>query len=757
MHTLELVFTWVLAASLRASLLAIVILALQSLLRARLAAPWRYGLWLPVLLVLLLPRLPESRWSVASLMNRKESRRAEAAAPASTLPLPVTALPRSPGGPPRGQGGCDARRCATLIWLGGAVLLSLFGGVSMARSLRRVRRRACNVEPPLRERIQTLAGALQMRQAPLIWLSHEVQGPAVCGVFRPVLLLNPAFLSKLSREESDLVLRHELTHIRRGDLLLHAIMCLLLALHWFNPVLWMVFFRVRLDREAACDADVLRDAKPDRRAAYGRALLKLETGFSTQDLCLGFVGMIQRGAALRSRLQLVVAQPSMSPLMQAALVLAMSLLTFAGIARAAEDTAAPQVRIEVKLVALADDAALDESARLALHLNKGSMPPAQGQALGALHGSEMQTLMRSLSATKGVDLMSAPTLLARSGQDAAIEVGQDFQYPLPNRSFASKRLGITLRAKATLQDSGEFAMEVSHRIVEVSGFEKDNGVDVPVFREHEAQHRAKTAPGATWVLEIPAETYQQTIIEPQTGQQDKVTDQLRLRRRFAFITTSLLPSGAYQPPPAGAGPDLLKRKLQTIIVPVVRFRDKPATEVLEFLRAQSVELDPSPGEKGKGVPFLVRAEQVEDAPELTLDLVNVTLEEALNHVTQLANLKYEVRSYAVLITGNLPAAKALPAPAVVKPRGGDLVLPEVKLEEARLPEAVALIRQLAIEVDPAKQGVIILPKDLPEQATFSLLLRNVPVDQALRYVAELCGCKLVCSPDAYTLTPGKGK
>jgi beta-lactamase regulating signal transducer with metallopeptidase domain len=94
------------------------------------------------------------------------------------------------------------------------------------------------------------------------------------------------------------VLRHELTHIKRGDLPLNALLCVLLSLHWFNPLLWFAFFKARLDRESACDDEVLQQEPQPGRIAYGHTLLKVESAFGYDELRLGFVGIFQRGAAL---------------------------------------------------------------------------------------------------------------------------------------------------------------------------------------------------------------------------------------------------------------------------------------------------------------------------------------------------------------------------------------------------------------------------------------------------------------------------
>src|SRR5688572_1857361 len=69
MDTLRLLFDWVLAASARASLLTVVVLIAGAVLLHRVPARWRYALWLPVLIVLLMPAFPESSWSVTSITH----------------------------------------------------------------------------------------------------------------------------------------------------------------------------------------------------------------------------------------------------------------------------------------------------------------------------------------------------------------------------------------------------------------------------------------------------------------------------------------------------------------------------------------------------------------------------------------------------------------------------------------------------------------------------------------------------------------
>jgi TonB family protein len=104
------------------------------------------------------------------------------------------------------------------------------------------------------------------------------QGPAVLWAPRPRLLLPADFLQRFDANERTCVIRHELTHLRRGDAWWSLIAELMLALLWFHPLAWLALSRFRLDQELACDERSLRDA-PEQRSQYAHTLLH-STGMS---------------------------------------------------------------------------------------------------------------------------------------------------------------------------------------------------------------------------------------------------------------------------------------------------------------------------------------------------------------------------------------------------------------------------------------------------------------------------------------------
>ena len=93
--------------------------------------------------------------------------------------------------------------------------------------------------------------------------------PFVLGLLRPRIYV-PEGMDDTALPQ---VLAHERCHIRRGDHLVKPLAFLLLALHWFNPVLWAAYVLLGRDMENACDERVLRGVDGAGRAAYSRALV----------------------------------------------------------------------------------------------------------------------------------------------------------------------------------------------------------------------------------------------------------------------------------------------------------------------------------------------------------------------------------------------------------------------------------------------------------------------------------------------------
>ncbi len=122
--------------------------------------------------------------------------------------------------------------------------------------------------------------SLGVKRRTRIRLCNENYGPAVIGLFRPVIFLPANFLSGYSAEERRLALAHEIAHIARGDMAATLAALAFQAAQWPNPLVHFAFRLFRADQEAACDAFVLSHYQPDPRAAgdYASAIIKSAAG-----------------------------------------------------------------------------------------------------------------------------------------------------------------------------------------------------------------------------------------------------------------------------------------------------------------------------------------------------------------------------------------------------------------------------------------------------------------------------------------------
>ena len=147
-----------------------------------------------------------------------------------------------------------ALSAAIAAWALGALLLA-------GLMARRQRRFEALVVPPAAGRAPCLpAGA----------------GPAVLGLWRRRIVLPRDFDRAFGADERRLMLRHEGVHLRRADNAWNLLATALLVAHWFNPVAWWAWRRMRADQETSCDAAVLREESGDALATYAGALLKVQ-------------------------------------------------------------------------------------------------------------------------------------------------------------------------------------------------------------------------------------------------------------------------------------------------------------------------------------------------------------------------------------------------------------------------------------------------------------------------------------------------
>lgn len=274
--------TALIECSVSMSALSLVLIALTPLLSKRYAAKWLYYAWLVIAAGLVIPfRFPfHTVWiradAVPSAIRQVlPGNVGNAAAAASPIGAANQGLPAIPWA-----------QIVFALWLTGAAAFLIYHGLRHTRFIRMVKRwgeRADDLRMlEMLENIKSdigIAGRVELR------ICSFIASPMMIGFRSPAILLPR---SDFSSDELPYILRHELVHFRRKDLWYKSLVILATAVHWFNPVVYLMARAVALQCEISCDAEVVNGTGLDGRRRYGETIIgaiqrqpKVQTAFST--------------------------------------------------------------------------------------------------------------------------------------------------------------------------------------------------------------------------------------------------------------------------------------------------------------------------------------------------------------------------------------------------------------------------------------------------------------------------------------------
>ncbi len=187
---------------------------------------------------------------------------------AELLPDTAAPLPAPPAAAPR-----DAGRFPLVPTVWAAVGLGL--GIYFLLSRGRLCRELKTAVPVENEFALRWLAAHGLRRRVELRELTGLPSPMTYGIVRPVILV-PRGFDWSDRAGAAYVLYHEYTHIRRFDAALKLLMAAALCLHWFNPLVWVMYFLLDRDLELACDEAVLRYYGPGRRRSYAETIIGME-------------------------------------------------------------------------------------------------------------------------------------------------------------------------------------------------------------------------------------------------------------------------------------------------------------------------------------------------------------------------------------------------------------------------------------------------------------------------------------------------
>jgi beta-lactamase regulating signal transducer with metallopeptidase domain len=306
----------------QSSVLIILLLIIDLLLRKRVRAIFRYCLWMLVLIKLIMPVsftlptgigywmgdhfpnevsmakwVPQTEEIVLTTPNvRQDSIPLE---PVMTNETAVTGIELKP---------ICWQGWVFLGWLVGMlVLLALL--VQRIFSVTGLIAQGRPANKRLLDMLHECCCQIGIRQNIELRLSDNALSPAVCGLFKPMILIPAKVVERLSREKLKTVLIHELAHIKRADVWVNLVQTMLQIVYFYNPLVWLANGMIRRVREQAVDEMVLVTLKPET-TSYSNTLIDVaEMAFWKPNLSLRLIGIVETKRALQRRIKHILSRP----------------------------------------------------------------------------------------------------------------------------------------------------------------------------------------------------------------------------------------------------------------------------------------------------------------------------------------------------------------------------------------------------------------------------------------------------------------
>lgn len=231
-------------------------------------------LWGVVICRLLMPFSIPSRFSFYTSINMLK--RAVTETTVFTAPVKTTGIPNMGAVPDLEHTigiGASVVSVApvTIIWLAGMCGCALFFIVAYIKC-----RREFQTALPVTNNF----AAFWLREHPMrrtvqIKQSDKIKAPLTYGIFRPVVLL-PKTTDWTDETRLRYILAHEFVHIKRFDALTKLLLASALCIHWFNPLVWVMYVLANRDIELSCDETVVQTFGETMKSAYAMTLIGLE-------------------------------------------------------------------------------------------------------------------------------------------------------------------------------------------------------------------------------------------------------------------------------------------------------------------------------------------------------------------------------------------------------------------------------------------------------------------------------------------------
>ncbi|WP_208591971.1 BlaR1 family beta-lactam sensor/signal transducer [Gracilibacillus suaedae] len=260
------------------SFAVIVIMLIRKIFNNQLSSKWQYNLWFILLTALTIPLLPTYLLNLGTKLTWNKNQNS---IPASSN-ISTANLVTDGGGNWMQDLSISVNRFdltlfnqfITIIWITGMLVMIVLT-IHAWMKLQRIKKSTYIVENEEIQRVfKQCKQILRISRKLVLVNSPLIKSPLTFGIFKTYIVLPCDAETWLSKDDLKYILLHELSHYKNKDIATNYLVVLFQILYWYNPLIWIAFREMRLDREIACDSAVLKVLGQNHYAAYGNTIIK---------------------------------------------------------------------------------------------------------------------------------------------------------------------------------------------------------------------------------------------------------------------------------------------------------------------------------------------------------------------------------------------------------------------------------------------------------------------------------------------------
>lgn len=290
----QVIFIRLLDYTMDVSVLICLVFVIRFLSHKKLPAWWNYGLWLMLLIRMLVPLELEKYLNLSHFLPGLSAR------PILELsPITINATSSAHGE------NLQIETMLLLLWLSGVIL---FGAYILHKNLKFwmiIKSKPLLNDERMLDLLEECKSRMKIHTVMEVIITDKVKSPALFGYFRPRLLLPEGTVEKLNHTELAYIFMHELGHIKHHDLGISWVLSIMQIIHWFNPLVWLAFYQMRVDQETACDASVLSKLDHSRSTDYAIAIIGFLEKFRQNRPLPALTGIMETKSQTKRRITMI--------------------------------------------------------------------------------------------------------------------------------------------------------------------------------------------------------------------------------------------------------------------------------------------------------------------------------------------------------------------------------------------------------------------------------------------------------------------